>query len=94
MGTTIGADVSEELRDRIDEYREDDESRSAAVERLIRIGLKSEAGNQSPATVYLLLIVGSLALGTAIEPVASPGLFVATAIGAFLLAAGIERGVI
>jgi hypothetical protein len=94
MGTTIGADVSEELKDRIDEYRADDESRSAAVERLVRIGLESETTNRSPTTVHLLLIVGSLTLGIAIEPVAAPGLFVAAAIGALLLAAGVERGVL
>ena len=94
MGTTIGADVSEELKEQIDEYRAEDESRSAAVERLVRVGLESEESNRSPTTVHLLLIVGSLALGIAIEPVASPGLFVAAAIGAFLLAAGVERGVV
>lgn len=94
MGTTIGADVPEELRDRIDEYRDDNESRSAAVERLVRTGLEAEATDQNPVSIYLLLIVGSLALGTAIEPVAQSGVFVAAGVSAYLLAAGVDRGVI
>jgi len=39
MGETIGAEVPAELKQRIDDYREPDESRSAAIERLIRQSL-------------------------------------------------------
>jgi len=42
MSPTIGADVSEDLKDQVDEYAETGESRSKALTRLIRAGLKSE----------------------------------------------------
>jgi len=42
MGETIGAEVPAELKQRIDEYREPDESRSAAIERLIRQSLDND----------------------------------------------------
>ena len=94
MSRVISTDVPKDLAERIEEAREGGESRSACVRRLIRAGLEAEADDQSPLIVSLLLIVGSLSLGIAIEPVASPGLFVAAAIGALLLAAGVERGIL
>ena len=39
MSPTIGADVSEDLKREVDEHREEGESRSAAVRRLVRDGL-------------------------------------------------------
>jgi hypothetical protein len=57
MSPTVGADVSEDLRERIDEYREDNESRSAAVRRLLRAGLDAEEADQlHPASLALVLL--------------------------------------
>ena len=42
MSTTISAKVSEDLKKEVDEAREDGESRSAAVGRLVRDGLEEE----------------------------------------------------
>jgi hypothetical protein len=42
MTETIGAKIPEELAERIDEYKGEDESTSAAVRRLLRRGLEAE----------------------------------------------------
>ena len=91
MGITIGADVPEELRDRIDAYREDGESRSAAVERLIRAGLEAESADPTVPVPALLVTTGALTLGIAIEPVASPEFLVVVAGAAFAAAILIPR---
>jgi hypothetical protein len=79
MGITIGADVPEELRDRVDEYRDDGESRSAAVERLIRAGLEAEGAEPTVPARTLLFVFGALTLGIAMEPVASSESLIAVA---------------
>ena len=88
MSPTIGADVPESLKDEVDEYRDEDESRSAAVRRLIRRGLDAD---RSPLTTPLVGIAG-VVFGTAIEPVAPPELFVGLGIAVLALAGGVERG--
>jgi hypothetical protein len=42
MTRTISAKLPEDLIEEIEEYQEDDESRSAAVRRLVRAGLEAE----------------------------------------------------
>lgn len=92
MGETIGAEVPAQLKERIDEHREPDESRSAAIERLVRDGLDNENQNSTP--IYFLLLLGSLSFGAALEPAASSELLIAMSGAAFLLAAAVERGVL
>jgi len=47
MTRTISTKLPEDLIDEIEEYQEDDESRSAAVRRLIRSGLDAERSDRS-----------------------------------------------
>lgn len=47
MTVTIGADVSPDFRDKVDERREEGESRSAVIERLLREALKEEQNHRS-----------------------------------------------
>jgi hypothetical protein len=63
MTTTIGAEVSEEFKEVIDGVREDDESRSACVRRLLRSGLKAERrdGLRHPrASLQIIGVIGGL----------------------------------
>lgn len=88
MSKVISADVSDDLAERIDAEQEDGESRSATVRRLVRRGLDAD---RHPITTVLMM-VGSLTLGIAVNPVAPPELFVGIGIVLFLLAATIQRG--
>lgn len=45
MSKVISADVSDELAERVEEEREEGESRSAAVRRLVRAGIESEGNS-------------------------------------------------
>lgn len=59
MSRVISADVPEKVAEQIEEYQEDDESRSSAIRRLVRAGLDAETGqNDQPALVLIWL--GSL----------------------------------
>jgi hypothetical protein len=64
MKTTISAKVSPELVERLEEAKDDNESRSAAIARYIRAGLDAE---QNPHTVTLPLVLlwfGSVSVAT------------------------------
>jgi hypothetical protein len=63
MSETIGADVSPEFKQRIDAAREDGESRSACVRRLLRHGLEAERrdGLRHPrASLQIIGAIGGL----------------------------------
>jgi len=66
MSNIISADVSDDLKDRIEAAREDGESRSAAVKRLIRAGLDGDSGN-SLGIGYGLIWAGSAFLFVTVE---------------------------
>lgn len=52
MTRTISAKLPEDLIEEIEEYQEDDESRSAAVRRLVRAGLDAEDEPEGIAMSY------------------------------------------
>lgn len=65
MSNIISADVSDDLKDRVEDAREqkgdEKESRSATVKRLIRRGLEAEEpGFSQPFTIYMAWL-GTLA---------------------------------
>lgn len=79
MSPVISTQVSEDLADRIDEYREGeppdyDESRSSAMERLLREGL--EAAEGPPQTIEAFIqtgyMVGALLLLLGLSGTATP----------------------
>ena len=80
MSNIISTDVSDDLKDRIEEEQEEGESRSAAVRRLIRQGLEDD-GIGLP---YVLLLFGALTMGIAVTPNVEP---------AYLLIMGISLSV-
>lgn len=99
MSRTIGAEVSDELADRIDGYRRPDESRSAAIRRLLESGLDAE--NRSPLAVTPALALfwfGTLmfAASPAMSITLSLGPITAWQVGLVLIGAallvGTERG--
>lgn len=61
MSPVISADVSEDVRDQVDGAREEGESRSAAVRRLLRAGLDAENSDQlhpiSLALAFLATVI-------------------------------------
>jgi hypothetical protein len=71
MSKTIGAEVPDSLAEDIEEYREEDESRSAAIRRLVRTGIEHEQKpNEDTDTDSsgvtdgdILLIVGVVLVG-------------------------------
>lgn len=89
MSKVISADVSDDLAERIEAEQEDGESRSATVRRLVRRGLDHD---RHPFVVPVMMI-GSLSIGIAVDPVAAPELFVALGLAIFLLAGAIQSGV-
>jgi hypothetical protein len=58
MSRVISTDVPNELADRIEEEQEDDESRSAAVRRLLRAGLDGECDGICFTTPAALTLPG------------------------------------
>lgn len=68
MSPTIGADVSDDFKERIDEYRETDESRSACVRRLIRAGIDAKENRHTITPPMMAAWVGSLFITTAFVP--------------------------
>jgi hypothetical protein len=60
MSPVISADVTEELRDRVDEFREgegdDRESRSSTVKRLVRAGIEAKEGPGGILVTYPALV--------------------------------------
>lgn len=62
MKTTISAKVSEELAERIDAAKDEGESRSAAIARLLRAGLDAEQSQHSITLPVLLLWFGTIAI--------------------------------
>lgn len=82
MSPVISTQVSEDLADRIDEYREGeppdyDESRSAAMERLLREGLETAEG--PPETIQAFIqagyMIGVLLLLLALSEATTPAGF-------------------
>lgn len=65
MTTTISAKVSEDLAQRIEDEREDGETRSHAIGRLIRTGLEANPTDTSLTLPIVLLWTGTLFLTAA-----------------------------
>jgi hypothetical protein len=68
MSPTIGADVSDDFKERIDEYRETDESRSACVRRLIRTGIDAKENRHTITPPMMVAWAGSLFLAALYNP--------------------------
>jgi len=98
MSPVIGADVSDDLKERVDDAREEGENRSAAVRRLLRDGLEAqEDGGHGPRPDVITSMVRELgaiwaAVGilalllTAINgPLLTPVEWASMAISAFVL---------
>jgi hypothetical protein len=60
MTRTISAKLPEDLVEEIEEFQEDDESRSAAVRRLVRSGLEAERTNDGLDSITTGMIVAGL----------------------------------
>lgn len=90
MSKVISADVPDDLAERVEESREEGESRSAAVRRLVRTGLDADNSNAAVPTI-ILTTFGAVTLGIAIDPVAPPEFLVAVAGVAFAIAAFLSR---
>ncbi|WP_156037911.1 hypothetical protein [Haloferax prahovense] len=65
MTTTISAKVSEDLAQRIEDAREDGETRSHAIGRLLRTGLEADPSTTSISLPIVLLWSGTLFLASA-----------------------------
>ena len=62
MSPTIGADVTEDFKEQIDDAREDGESRSACVRRLLRESLKEDSTRKR---LFLPALIGNAAFHAA-----------------------------
>jgi hypothetical protein len=67
MSPVISTDVSEDLAERVEEHQEDGESRSAAIRRLLRAGIRAEQGGDFDPLSYGMVTGGIVvaALGAA-----------------------------
>jgi hypothetical protein len=82
MSRTISAKVNDELLERIEEAREgeppDQETRSAAMTRLIRDGLDAQEEEDTPPTLLIMMWVGTLLIAmqyaSATDPAGPVGL--------------------
>ena len=86
MSHIISTDVSDDLKDRIEEEQEEGESRSAAVRRLIRRGLDAE----SLGVPAMLIVLGAFMMGAAVTPEMNPAYMML--IGVSLLVSGVAWG--
>ena len=86
MSHIISTDVSDDLKDRIEEEQEEGESRSAAVRRLIRQGLDAE----SIGLPVMLIVLGAFMMGGALTPEMNPAYMML--IGLSLLISGVAWG--
>jgi len=86
MSHIISTDVSDDLKDRIEEEQEEGESRSAAVRRLIRRGLNAE----SLGVPAMLIVLGAFMMGAAVTPLINPAYLLI--IGISLLTGGVLMG--
>jgi hypothetical protein len=99
MSEIVSAEASDELADRIDGYRRPDESRSAAIRRLLEAGLEAEDRSPLAVTPALALFwFGTLmfAASPAMSITISLGPITAWQVGLVLIGAallvGTERG--
>jgi hypothetical protein len=88
MSHTLGAQVSKDLLEKVDEYKEEGESRSAAVRRLIRDGLEEgDRNNRAPLlTATTIAGIAWLGLWFATGPTGSAIVGGATIVGVTLYA--------
>jgi Arc/MetJ-type ribon-helix-helix transcriptional regulator len=88
MSRVISTDVPNDLAEEIEEAREEEESRSAAVRRLIRAGLDSEGSSlRDLPTRRMMILAGTLTIFVATSP-PEPIAIAIGAIGIVLSAAG------
>lgn len=87
MSPVISADVSEDMAEQVEELREEGESRSQAIKRLIRAGMKWEDANGFVVTPRALVAVfgAFLALPAYVDAEPSSGLAGLTIIAAALV---------
>ena len=84
MGSVISTAVPGNLKEQIEAEQGEDESRSAAVRRLVRRGLDDD----TVGTPYVLILFGSFLMGAAINPIMEPAYLLI--LGVLLLAGGVS----
>jgi len=84
MGSVISTAVPGNLKEQIEAEQGEDESRSAAVRRLVRRGLDDD----TVGTPYVLILFGSFLMGAAIAPIMEPAYLLI--LGVLLLAGGVS----